>query len=65
MFRCIAGDSRRCFAALALYFRESLSRQKTEDEGPKAELTEQRTEERSRRAEDRGLMTEVRIETVK
>ena len=53
------------FRALALYFRESLSRQKTEDGGPKAELTEQRTEERSRGAEDRGLMTEVRIETVK
>ena len=40
------------FRALALYFRESLSRQKTEDEGPKAELTEQRTEERKSRAED-------------
>ena len=47
------------FRALAFYFRESLSRQKTEDGGPKAELTEQRTEERSRGAEDRGLMTEV------
>ena len=53
------------FRALAFYLRESLSRQKTEDGGPKAELTEQRAEERSRGAEDRGLMTEVRIETVK
>jgi len=53
------------FRALAFYLRESLSRQKTGDAGPKAELREQRTEERSRRAEDRGRMTEVQTETVK
>ena len=53
------------FRALALYLRQSLSRQKTDGEGPNAKLREQRTEERSRWAEDREWMTEAQIETAK